>query len=164
MNIRFAQRQDLEQINSIYNQAVASKQTAHTIGLTTEEREKWFKAHSADSYPVIVYENENKITGWLSFSPYREGRQALRKTAEISFYVDQDFRRKGIGTSLLETAKRLALDYSFNTLFGIILETNLASIYLMQKCGFKQWGFLPGVAQFGGVTCGHLYFGLKLAE
>src|SRR4051812_40114395 len=97
--LRAAVYQDLQQINYIYNQAVSANQTAHTEPITIEERQIWFEEHADNIYPVLVYEDK-QVCGWLSFSPYRKGREALKHTAEISFYVHENFQRQGIGMKL----------------------------------------------------------------
>jgi phosphinothricin acetyltransferase len=48
------------------------------------------------------------------------------------------------------------------TLFAIILDDNEASVKLIEKCGYKKWGHLPGVAVFDGVEAGHLYYGKRV--
>ena len=121
-NIRIAVNSDLESINAIYNQAVLQKLTADTVEISTEKRKEWFKTHDPKLYPIFVYEIANKVVGWLSFSPYRYGRQALAATAEISYYIEKPFQQKGIGTELINFAKAASASYNFNNLFAIILE------------------------------------------
>ena len=160
-NIRIATHIDLHTIDEIYNIAISASQTAHTIPLSLEQREDWFQHHNRN-YPVFVYELNNTVTGWLSFSPYREGRQALQSTAEISFYLFSEYQGKGIGSVLVNFALSQAAALGFKNLFAIILESNNASIRLMDKCGFKQWGFLPRIAELNGKKLGHVFYGINL--
>jgi phosphinothricin acetyltransferase len=48
------------------------------------------------------------------------------------------------------------------TLFAILIDTNQASIRLMEKYGFEKWGYMPRVAEFDGVEAGHFYYGLRI--
>ena len=162
MIIRKAGEKDLEAINRIYNQAVELKATADTVPVGMENRREWFSRHDPAFYPVFVSETNEQVSGWLSFSPYRPGRHALRYTAEISYYVDRSFHKTGIGTSLVCFAIENAPQYHFRNLFAIILETNAGSIRLMEKCGLGKWGFLPCIADFEGEVCGQVYYGLNL--
>jgi L-amino acid N-acyltransferase YncA len=41
---------------------------------------------------------------------------------------------------------------------AIVLEGK-ASLKLLRKRGFEQWGYLPRVADFDGKEVGHLYYG-----
>ena len=162
MPIRIAKADDLPIINTIYSQAIADKLTADTVPLSMEERVKWLEAHDSSTHPVFVYEVNNRVIAWLSFSSYRPGRQALKKTAEISYYIHNDFRKKGVGTALIQFALQQATCYGFKNLLAIVLERNTGSIRLLEKCGFEKWGYLPQVADFDGNICGHLYFGMNL--
>jgi phosphinothricin acetyltransferase len=44
-------------------------------------------------------------------------------------------------------------------LFAIVLEGNQASLKLLEKMGFEQWGYLPRVANFDDNEVGHFYYG-----
>ncbi len=163
MLIRKAKREDLPVINEIYNHSVLTKMsTADIDALSIEDREDWFDSHDEDHYPVFVSELKGQVVGWISISPYRPGRRALRYTAEVSYYVHHDYQNAGIGTMLLEYAITNAYKYNIKTLFAILLDNNIASIKLLKKFNFEQWGYLPGVADFDGVEVGQYYFGRKI--
>ena len=160
--VRIATQADLPAIVAIYNQAIAAQNaTPDTTAFTVEERLDWFGSHSADEYPIYVCEGEEgRILGWLSLSPYRE-RPALSRTAEISYYVDYAFHDKGIGSALMQHAIAECPRLGKQLLLAILLERNTPSIKLLEKFGFKKWGFLPEVAELPGGLCGHLYYGRK---
>jgi len=162
MHIRLANTDDLQAINTIYNQAVAGQLTADRTPITMAARAAWFKEHDCNTYPVFVYEVNNQVVAWLSFSKYRLGREAFKTTAEISYYVSNNYRRNGIGTALVQFARQQAVQYGFKNLLAMILEWNTGSIRLLEKCGFEKWAYLPRVADFDGAICGHLYFGINL--
>ncbi|WP_118974725.1 GNAT family N-acetyltransferase [Taibaiella koreensis] len=159
-SIRIARLSDLPRIVDIYNQAVlASFETGDTAITTVAQRQDWFRSHQAGRFPVYVCEADGVVAGWLSLSPYRAGRDAFRFTAEVSYYLDKDYRRRGIGSSLLQYALDAAAQLQFKTLFGIILDRNRPSIELLKKFGFVLWGHMPAVADFDGQPCGHVYYG-----
>jgi phosphinothricin acetyltransferase len=161
--IRLAQEKDLDAINNIYNQAVSSKfETADTAPTTLEERALWFNQHPFNTLPVYVYEHNGIVAAWLSFSPYRAGRKALRFTTEISYYVHADFKRLQIGSQLIAFALNKAKELDFKSVFAIVLDKNLPSINLLKKYNFAEWAHLPGIADFEGVECGHFYYGIRL--
>ena len=160
--IRAAAITDLERIVGIYNQAVRARQTADTDEFTPEEKSEWFREHDPERYPIFVCEMGGIVAGWISVSPYRKDRNALRNTAEISYYVDNTSQRKGIGFRLIDYTLKACPELGIENLFAIILENNTASINLLKKFGFEQWAYLPRVADFGGFKCGHVYLGINL--
>jgi phosphinothricin acetyltransferase len=158
--IRLAQIGDLPAIVEIYNQAIPSRQsTADTGPVRVEDRLAWFRDHHPEERPIFVTEVDGQVAGWCSLSAYRPGRAALRATAEISYYIAPAYQRRGIGTALIEHALAACPALGIRHLFAIVLETNQASIGLLEKMGFERWGYLPRVADFDGFEVGHLYLG-----
>jgi phosphinothricin acetyltransferase len=163
MMIRNARPEDLPAINNIYNQAVLQRFcTAHLEPVSMEDRKHWFLAHDLARYPVFVAVDKEKLVGWASLGSYREDRQALTHVAEVSYYVDESERGKGIGGSLLNHAVHVASEYGFSVLIAILLDKNIASIALLLKYGFEEWGRMPGIAKIKGQLADHLYYGLRL--
>lgn len=163
LEIRTAEWPDLAAIVAIYNQAVdAGQKTADTNPVTVPGRNQWFAAHEPGTYPILVAEYNGIITGYLSISPYRPGRMALRCTAEVSYFIHCDYHHQGVASRLLERALHICPTLGIKTLFAIILETNEYSVRLMEKFGFEKWGHLPRVAEFDQVEVGHLYYGLRI--
>jgi L-amino acid N-acyltransferase YncA len=161
--IRIAKFEDLESITGIYNQAIDAKfQTAFTERVTVADRAEWFQQHPASSFPLFVYEMGDKVVGWVSISPYRAGRPALRRTVEISYFVHTSYLKKGIGSQLLQHALNACTLLHYKTIIAIILDKNTASMKLLEKFGFERWAYLPDVADFDGVICSHIYYGKSL--
>lgn len=160
MIIRFAQTDDLPAIVDIYNQSIPSQRsTGDTQPLRVEDRLTWFEEHRPDGHPIFVAEVDGQVAGWCSLSAYRPGRAALRFTAEISYYLALAYHRQGIGTALVKYALAACPELQIRHLFAIVLEGNQASLKLLEKMGFEQWGYLPRVADFDGKEVGHLYYG-----
>ncbi len=163
MNIRVATISDLKAIVDIYNQAVDEEFcTADLDHVTVSEREAWFKQHSPDKYPIFIAENQNIVCGWCSLSPHRPGRKALESIAEISFYIHKSFRRQGVGKQLIEYSLQQASKLGFKNLFALLIDINHASINILKKHGFTQWGHLPEIADFNGKICGQFIYGKRL--
>lgn len=163
--IRLAEKKDIVSINDIYNQAVAARfETADIDPISYADRLKWYDLHNKTRYPVFVYEIDEKVVAWLSISPYRQGRMALRNTAEISYYVDKKKVRQGIGSQLISHGLSESKKLNYSVLIAIVLDRNNASMNILEKHGFTAWGRLPGVADFKGEICGHVYYGINLSE
>jgi L-amino acid N-acyltransferase YncA/cephalosporin hydroxylase len=151
MIIRDAVEADLPVIVQIYNATVPTRMvTAELEPTTVEARLPWFREHSSEHYPFWVAESEGRVIGWLDFKKFLP-RCAYSGTAEISVYVDQEFRRRGVGQRLLEHAIARAPSLGITALVGLIFGHNESSLRLFQRLGFERWGFFPAVAQLDGV-------------
>jgi L-amino acid N-acyltransferase YncA len=151
MIIRDAVEADLPAIIEIYNATVPTRMvTAELEPTTVEARLPWFHEHSPGQYPFWVAESEGRVIGWLDFKKFLP-RCAYRGTAEISVYVDDKFRRRGVARELLEKVIAVAPSLGITALVGLIFGHNEPSLKLFERLGFERWGFLPGIAQLDGV-------------
>ena len=159
--IRDANQNDLARIVDIYNSTIESRMvTADTEMVDVESRLEWFLNHNPENRPLWVMEDDDIIIGWLSFQDFY-GRPAYQATAEISIYIDQEYRKKKIGVWLLDYAIKQAPRLGIETLLGFIFAHNEPSIRLFKKFGFKEWAHLPEVAELDGVKRDLLILGLK---
>lgn len=163
MSIKIANQEDLPAIVEIYNQAViAGEKTADLATFSVNQRIEWFHQHTPEKYPIYIAVKDEVITGYLSLSAYREGREAFSKTAEVSYYIDKNHRGNNIGTELLQHAIALCPTLDIKNLIAMLIEGNQESIGLLEKFGFEKWGYLPNIAEFNGDETGHLYYGLRI--
>jgi len=160
---RIAQFEDLPAIVAIYNSTIASRMvTADTEPVSVESRRHWFAGHVPGKRPLWVAEADGRIAGWLSYSDFY-GRPAYAGTAELSIYLHQDMRGKGLGSYLLEQAIAHAPRIGVHTLLGFIFGHNLPSLRLFARYGFEQWAKLPGVASLDGVERDLIILGKRVA-
>ena len=147
MIIRDAREADLPAIVDIYNAGIRGRiSTAQLDPVTVAERLPWFREHSPESHPLWVAESDGQIAGWLSFHPFIT-RCAYRATAEVSVYVGENARRRGVARTLLEQAITHSRLLEISTLVGCIFGHNEPSLRLFEKLGFERWGFLPRIAR-----------------
>ncbi|SRR5229473_3701643 len=148
---RIAERSDLPQIVEIYNSTIPSRLvTADTEPVSVQSRVRWFEEHSADFRPLWVVEADGHVVGWLSFSSFY-GRTAYNKTAELSVYVDEAYRKRGLGSYFLTQGLAHAPSLKVDTLLGFIFGHNTPSLALFEKFGFERWGVLPKVAALDSI-------------
>ncbi|MBE0494841.1 MAG: N-acetyltransferase family protein [Campylobacterales bacterium] len=153
--------EDLPQIVKIYNTTVATGiSTADTTEVSVESRHAWFYAHTRER-PILVKEYHGKIIAWVSFQPFY-GRPAYDQTAEISIYLDPNFRGKKLGQQFLAQALEKAPEFAIKNVLAFIFKDNDASLKLFKKFGFKEWGNLPGIAVIEGQEKDLLILGLKV--
>lgn len=158
---RPAEDPDLAQIVAIYNATVPSRRvTADLEPVTLESRRSWFESHVGNR-PLWVVELEGRVAGWLSFSSFHE-RRAYSRTAELSVYVSESCRGRGVATYLLGEAIRRAPLLEVSRLVGLIFGHNQPSLRLFAKFGFETWGHLPGVAELDGIERDLIIVGRKV--
>lgn len=151
MKIRDARPSDLPAIIKIYNVAIRTRMsTAQLDTVTLEGRRNWLNDHSPNRHPFWVLEIDGQIAGWLTLKSFLP-RGAYRDTAEVSVYVDEKFRRRGAGRSLLSEAIGRAPELGITAMVGLIFAHNQPSLRLFAELGFEKWGLLPGVARLDDV-------------
>ncbi|RZI42789.1 N-acetyltransferase family protein [Herbaspirillum sp. HC18] len=148
---RLARFEDLPAIVAIYNSTVPSRQvTADTEPVSVESRHAWFAEHTPEKRPLWVVEENGAVIGWLSYSNFY-GRPAYSGTAELSIYLHEDARGKGLGRYFLTEAIRFAPEIGVHTLLGFIFGHNEPSLKLFEAFGFEHWANLPRVATLDGI-------------
>ena len=154
---RVARQQDLPVIVEIYNSTVASREvTADTEPVSVASRQHWFDDHDPQRRPLWVIHAEGdtsadpEVLGWMSYSNFY-GRPAYSGTAELSIYIAEASRGKGIGRYCLEQAIDYAPNIAVHTLLGFIFGHNAPSLALFKKYGFDTWANLPRVANLDGI-------------
>lgn len=151
MKIRDAVDADLTALIEIYNAAVATRiATAQLEPVTMEDRRNWLSEHSPNRHPFWVMECDGAVAGWLTFKEFVP-RCAYCGTAEISVYVGEEFRRRGVARRLLEEAIARAPSLGVNAMVGLIFAHNEPSLKLFERLGFERWGLLPRVARLDDV-------------
>ncbi|RBA24244.1 GNAT family N-acetyltransferase [Herminiimonas fonticola] len=160
---RLATLDDLPAIVAIYNSTIPSRQvTADIEPVTVASRLNWFNEHSAGKRPIWVVEDHGQMLGWLSYSNFH-ARAAYVHTAEISIYLAQDARGKGLGAYFLTEAIAFASALDIHTLVGLIFAHNEPSLKLFERFGFERWADMPRVATLDGVERDLIIVGKRIA-
>jgi phosphinothricin acetyltransferase len=160
---RQATRDDLPAIVEIYNATIPSRLvTADLDPVSVESRIGWFEEHRPGFRPLWVAERDGRIAGWLSFSKFY-GRPAYDKTAELSVYVGESCRNRGLGSYFLAQAIAHAPSIGVDRLIGFVFGHNQPSLELFEKFGFARWGELPGVTMLDGLERDVIILGRRVA-
>ena len=167
MLFRDATEADLPAIVAIYNATIPGRGvTADLEPVSVASRMAWFHAHDTERRPLWVAEEDGpegdgSIAGWLSFSDFY-GRPAYAASVEVSIYLAEAARGRGLGKTFLRRAIDRAPAYGVRTLLGFIFGHNDASLALFDRFGFTRWGELPRVASLDGIERDLVIVGLRL--
>jgi len=156
LTIRRAAFEDLEQTTGIYNDAIKkTTATFDTEPKTLEEQESWFAEHDA-RHPVLVVDEDGLIVAWASLSQWSD-RCAYCDTAEISLYVKEEHRGKGIGKQLMRAIIQEGKTAGLHTVIARITGSNKISADLCKSFGFQYIGTMREVGnKFGQLLDVHL--------
>ncbi len=156
LTIRQATSADLGQITDIYNDAIKkTTATFDTEPKTLEEQKSWFAEHDA-RHPILVVDEDGLIVAWASLSQWSD-RCAYSDTAEISLYVKEEYRRKGIGKQLMKAIIHEGKAAGLHTIIARIAGSNKISVDLCKSFGFQYIGTMREVGKkFGNLLDVHL--------
>jgi phosphinothricin acetyltransferase len=151
-HIRLASDADADGIAEIYRPVVEST----TISFETDapDREEMARRvhDTLKAYPWLVCEMEGRLAGYAYATRHRV-RGAYRWSVDTSVYIDERYRRRGVGRGLYESLFAiLATQGYFNAYAGIALP-NPASVALHESMGFEPIGVYRGVGFKLGRWC-----------
>lgn len=149
IDIRNANLVDIAAITEIYNEAVLNGvATFDTEPKSIENRLEWLNQHDA-KHPVLVACLNHEVVAWASLSRWSD-RSAYDGTAEVSVYVHQHHRSKGIGSILFKHLVQQAETLGLHYLLSRISEGNETSIRMHLRNGFSTIGVMHQVGnKFG---------------
>lgn len=140
--IRLAKITDIAEILKIYVPYIEETTISFEYKAPTlEEFTKRFVKIS-NYYPYLVYEADNKILGFAYGSPYQE-RAAYTYDADLSIYLANEAKGRGIGLKLYEGLLKLLQAQGFYNVYACITGNNISSIRFHKKLDFTSIGIHP---------------------
>jgi L-amino acid N-acyltransferase YncA len=150
-NLRAVTTGDLEAVREIYAHAVRhTDATLDTEERTAEQMRAWLGCHGGRNAAVLV-EEDGRVLGYGTLSPFA-ARGGYFPSTEISIYVHPDVQARGVGTALGEWLVDFARAAGYATVLCFITDTNIASIRLVTRNGFRPVGVIEHI----GHKLGHL--------
>jgi L-amino acid N-acyltransferase YncA len=134
--------EDWEQVRAIYLEGIATGNATFEPGVP--DWEKWDSAHVPK--PRLVVRVNGQVAAWAALSRV-SARKVYAGVAELSIYVGEKFRGKGIGDALLAAFVDASEKAGFWTLQGGIFPENAVSIGLHKKHGFRVLGIREKVGK-----------------
>lgn len=164
--LRPATVQDLEQILAIYNHEILTG-TANWNDQpkSLETYLQWFEHLQQQQYPLwVAYEPvQQRVAGYAYYTEFRN-ISGYKHTVEHSVFISPEYKRRGLGKSLMHQIIALATQQGFHIMMGAIDSENTASVVLHEGLGFVQTGYLPQVGQKFGQWRDLVFMQRQLAD
>ena len=136
---------DWPAVAAIFAEGIA---TGHaTFETTMPAWEEWDARHLSEHR--LVAELDGEAAGWIAVVPY-SSRAAYRGVGEVSVYVSQLARGRGVGRALLAALIESARAGGLWTLQAGVFPENEASLALHRSLGFREVGIRERIGQLEG--------------
>jgi ribosomal-protein-alanine N-acetyltransferase len=143
---------DLERLVYLANNENVARYLVYTFPhpYTTTDAEWWIGTGSKQDGAITrVIEYQGLFVGSVGITPQSGWRDHL---GEIGYWVAEAHWGKGIATAALSQMT----DYGFNNrkfrkLYAPVLAPNVASMRVLEKCGYKREAILKHEVQKGGI-------------
>lgn len=138
---------DWKQVRRIYLEGIATGNA--TFEIEVQGWKKWNSSHIVSCRLVAYF--DDTILGFIVLSPV-SSRCVYAGVAEVSIYVGEKFRGKGIGKALLDKLIKLSEKKGYWTLQAGIFPENIASLNLHKMCGFREVGIRKKIGKMKNGT------------
>ena len=136
---------DWQTVKKIYESGIATG--IATFETSAPDWENWNNGHLIFGRLAAIIENE--IVGWAALSPV-SNRCVYGGVAEISVYVSESHRGKGVGKQLLNNIIAISEQNGIWTLQAGIFTDNFASVKLHESVGFRVIGHREKIGKLKG--------------
>lgn len=145
MKVRQMTADDYEEVVRIYEQGIKTENaTFRTEALPYEE----WTGHHHEHSRLVAIEGE-QLLGWVALSPF-SSIPAYAGVAEISLYIAEEARGKGVGTRLMEDVIKASEAAGIWTLQSQVFPENHASLRLHERFNFREVGRREQIGRLGG--------------
>jgi phosphinothricin acetyltransferase len=143
--VRDLRPEDWPAVRGIYEDGIRSGNA--TFETETPSWEAWDAAHTELR---LVAERDGAVVGWAALSSY-SSRCCYRGVGEVSVYVGEAARGRGVGRVLLEQLVERSEQEGYWTLTAGVFPENEASLHLHRACGFRELGVHERLGELDGV-------------
>ena len=134
-----------EGVRAVYVEGLATGDA--TFETEAPDRARWEASHLPCCRLVAL--DGGRFAGWAALSRV-SAREVYAGVAEVSIYVGDRFRGRGVGRALLEALVRESESEGIWTLQAGSFPENVASVALHKSCGFREVGRRERVGRLAG--------------
>lgn len=156
--IRLANEKDARQVHDIYGAYVPLDYVTFTVNNPDVEDYRRKILHTLEKYPFLIAESrEGKMLGYVYGSPLRP-HDAYQWNVEWTIVLAPDApRRQGIASALYRAFARILEKQGYRYIYGVLVDTNEASLALHRSLGFSQVGHFDNAGYKLGAWRGILW-------
>jgi phosphinothricin acetyltransferase len=143
-SIRFATPADAAQVQAIYAPFVRDTPISFELEPPDEAEMRARIVKTLATHPWLVLERGGEVAGYAYGSAHRE-RLGYQWSVDVSCYVSEEHRRRGIGQRLYRALFRVLRAQGFFNAYAGIALPNAASVALHESVGFVPVGIYRGV-------------------
>ena len=147
ITISMASPEDYKALNRYSNKISQENTYTYLSGEPIDpERDKTLLIHASSQEFPIVYlakEGRDKVVGLGVLYNFPKEKKKGSHKCGFKLSVDRDYRRRGIGTNLLEIILRTATAKNFKLITISVFGNNSGALTLYKKFGFTEAGRLP---------------------
>lgn len=126
-------------VMAIFAHYIENSFAAYATAMWSEERFNLI-LNGPDILTALIIENENnRVLGFGLLKKFHPG-DAIKRTAELTYFLDPECTRKGLGKALLETLAAEAKNAGVDNLVASVSSKNEPSIRFHKNNGFEQAG------------------------
>ena len=137
--MRCANAEDAEGILAIYAPIVRETAISFEVEAPTAEQMRGRIEGTIEKLPWLVCEWERAVMGYAYASKHRE-RAAYQWSVDVSVYVAEDGRGRGVARGLYTALLGMLLDLGYYSALAGIALPNPASVALHEAMGFQPIG------------------------
>ena len=144
MTIRLAGAGDADAVRAVYAPVVRETAISFETDPPTAGEMRERIRTTLETRPWLVAERGDGIAGYAYAGPHRK-RAAYRWCVDVSVYVHENHRGRGVGRGLYESLLAVLRRQGFHNAYAGITLPNPASVGLHESLGFEQVGVYEDV-------------------
>ncbi|MBN9391510.1 MAG: N-acetyltransferase [Chloroflexi bacterium] len=137
--IRIATPEDAPAIQAIYAPVVENTIISFETEPPTVAEMAGRIQKTLEFFPYLVCESNGAVIGYVYATKHRE-RAAYQWAVDVTAYIREDYRGKGVGKALYTALKGMLAGQGFYHAYAGIALPNAASVGLHEAVGFKPLG------------------------